>query len=171
MKTKQAFTIAETLVTLLVVTLMIAGPVSFIAKSFSYSAFVKNKTIAVGLSQEGLELATSLRNISRSNFTSLAAACSSGCAIDWNGESSEPSLVPCDGKSCILNKVKTGDITTYKTIGTDESIFYRQLIFTPTDTANVYSVVSRVYTDDALKVDVQLKKTLFAIDIKSGYGE
>ena len=58
----KAFTILETLITLLAISIMIVGPVMFVTKSYHYSNFVKAKIIATGLSQEGLELATSLRN-------------------------------------------------------------------------------------------------------------
>jgi Tfp pilus assembly protein PilV len=169
-KKKKGFTIVETLITLLAISIMIAGPVTFAYKSFSYAKFVKYKMEALSLSQEGLELATSLRNGSanKTDFSDTVNGCSIGCAIDWNGESSLPTATSCDGESCRLFEVLDAGNKTFRHIGDQETDYLRQVKFTK-NAGDSYTVESRVWRDevsDEIKLDVILKKIIYIYDVE-----
>jgi hypothetical protein len=161
-----AITIVETLITLLAISIMISGPVYFVSKSFQYSKFLQDKMTATALSQEGLELATSLRNLSTTTFsTSMDSICSSGvCAIDWSGDSDQPRVLPCDASnnSCQLMIVDEGGLEVWKHVGSETSRFLRALYVNKNST-NGYTVESRVWVneDTAFPVEVKLKKILY----------
>jgi Tfp pilus assembly protein PilV len=167
---KKTFTIIETLVTLLVVSIMIVGPVTFAYKSFVYSKFVKGKIEALSLSQEGLELATSLRNGSNtsSDFVTLANACGIGCSIDWNGESNLPTLTSCQDETCRLLQSSADSNKTFRHIGDINTDYYRQLVFKKNQ-GNSYLVTSKVWKvkdDGDIAVEVELKKNIFIYTIE-----
>jgi type II secretory pathway pseudopilin PulG len=170
LKRKNAFTIVETLVTLLAITIMISGPLVFMQKSFTYAQFIKAKIIATGLSQEGLELATSFRNADTDEFDSKAASCSGGCSIEWDGVSALPSISPCSGEDCRLYRSKDNFNYLYRASGIspnqEETNFYRKIIFTPNG-SDSYTASSSVWTDiNGIKVEVDLQKTIFKIRTK-----
>jgi type II secretory pathway pseudopilin PulG len=163
---KKGFTIVETLITLLAITIMIAGPLTFMYKSFSYAEFVKTKVIATSLSQEGLELATSLRNADLATFISSADACSSGCNVDWDGVSTKPVFTSCTDTSCELHKTTGDDTNFYKVSGDTGTGFFRQIVFTPNGTQG-YMVESKVWSYvGGVKVEVVLKKVFLKLVIK-----
>lgn len=169
---KSAFTIVETLVTLLAITLMIIGPVTFMYKSYTYAEFIKAKIISTGLSQEGLELVTAMRNSDLANFQTEVTNnnCASGCMIDWSGTNSSPLLSSCTGLSCALYSIiDSNGITTqmYRKNGTLETGFYRQIIITPNAANQSYTIESKTWSSiNGIDVTVNLKKTLFKIVIK-----
>jgi hypothetical protein len=169
MKNKfKAVTLVETLITLLAISFMIAGPIFFVSRSFSYAGYVQQKIIATGLAQEGLELATSLRNNSTTTFTTqMDANCAGNCAIDWNGESDTPTLFSCDPSTnnCRLNLVNINGAETFRALGAGEqSPYLRALSVEKNDTLQSYTVTSRVWSkeDATFIVDVKLKKILYA---------
>lgn len=171
MKKLSGVTLIETLITLLAISFMIAGPIFFVSRSFSYSKYVQDKIVATSLAQEGLELATSLRNNSTTTFATIVdSQCLSGaCSVDWNGSSNTPSISPCDESSlsCRLNLLKsdTDNSETYRMTGAGEgSKFLRALIIQKNSSNNAYTVTSRVWSDEdsTFKVDVKLKKILYA---------
>jgi Tfp pilus assembly protein PilV len=179
-KKKTAITIVETLITLLAISIMISGPVYFVSKSFQYSKFLQDKMIATALSQEGLELITSLRNLgitsssgetfegltTGSFSTAIEENCSTGvCAIDWTGDSSEPRLLPCDpsNNTCQLLVTRDDGFEVLKHAGAEASGFLRAMYIVK-NSDNGYTVESRVWVneDTAFPVDVRLKKILYA---------
>ncbi len=167
---KDGFTIVETLITLLAISIMIAGPVTFAYKSFVYAKFVKYKIEGLSLSQEGLELATSLRNgaANKSDFQSIADSCSVGCSIDWNGESNLPTLTSCDGASCRLLQSSADTNKTFRSIGDINTDYFRQIKFTK-NSGESYTVESKVWREEVLgeiKLDVSLKKIIYTYDIE-----
>lgn len=163
---KSAFTIIETLVTLLAISIMIAGPLTFMARSYSYATIIRAKVIETGLSQEGIELATSLRNDNLNNFQTTVNACSSGCMVDWNGISSKPTFLPCSAETCRLFKSSSDTNTYYKTLGDIPTDYYRYVKFTA-NAADSYTVESVTYTYlNDIKVEVNLKKIIYNITIK-----
>jgi hypothetical protein len=167
---KKTFTIVETLITLLSVSIMIAGPVFFAYKSFTYSKFIKSKIECLSFAQEGIELATSLRNgsLNKDEFQNTANICNNGCAIDWNGESSLPTLTTCDGDSCRLLQNSSDTYRSFRHIGDLPSEYYRKVTFTK-NTGDSYTVTSKVWKlheGDELQVDVELKKNIFIYDIE-----
>lgn len=169
-KNKRAFTIVETLVTLLAITIMISGPLIFMQRSFTYAQFIKAKIIATGLSQEGLELVTSFRNVDTDEFDSKAASCVAGCSVEWDGISAQPSLTPCSGDDCRLYRSKDNFNYLYRKSGIspnqEETDFYRKIILTPNGTDS-YTASSSVWTNiNGIKVEVDLQKSIFKIRIK-----
>ena len=167
-KQKKGFTILETLITLLAISIMIVGPVTFVAKSYHYANFVKQKIIATGLSQEGLELATSLRNLDLAQFKNMASACSTSCAIDWNGNGSTPTYTPCTDTGCQLSLITNDDGSrSYRNIVGGEVSDFSRFIKITTNGSQSYTVEADTYADvDGLKLQVKLKKVMFPIVIK-----
>lgn len=165
-KKLKAFTIVETLVTLLAITIMLSGPLAFMYRSYTYSQFVKIKIISTGLSQEGLELATSFRNADLNAFQTAANSCQTGCMIDWDGVSSLPTLTPCTGDSCVLYKSSSDNTVLYRSSGDTETDYYRYVKFTQAGTQG-YLVESITYSDfNSSKVEVNLKKVITNLTIK-----
>jgi Tfp pilus assembly protein PilV len=166
----KALTIIETLLTLVAISIMLAGPLAFVSKSFSYAKFVQQNTIATGLSQEGLELITAYRNgVASSTVISQLDSCASsnGCYIDWSGVTggnSDFRISPCTGDSCRLYKSQAGDFFTYKNgiSSADGTDFLRQIIVKKEGINKAYTIKSRVWSDlDSIPVDVVLQKTIF----------
>ncbi len=165
-KQKQAFTIVETLITLLAITIMIAGPLTFMYRSYNYSEFIKSKIISFGLAQEGLELATSLRNVDLTAFQSAANSCSVSCMVDWDGVSSSTVFTACSGETCKLYKSSTDDTRMYRSSGDTETGHYRYIKFTPNSTQG-YTVESIAWANvENTIVEVNLKKYIFNLQIK-----
>jgi type II secretory pathway pseudopilin PulG len=165
-KQKQAFTIVETLITLLAITIMIAGPLAFMYRSYHYSEFIKSKIVSFGLAQEGLELATSLRNSDLAAFQDVADDCSESCMADWDGVSSTTVFTYCSGESCKLYKSSTDNTVIYRSSGDTETGHYRYVKFTPNGTQG-YTVESVAWQDvENTRVEVNLKKFMFNLVIK-----
>lgn len=162
----KAFTIIETLVTILAVSIMIAGPITFVARSFEYSRFMRAKVFSASLSQEGLELVTSMRNqMTDANFVSAVSVCSSACAVDWDGVTDSPTLTPCSGASCKLytNIAETDSLFSHRSAYTIPTEYFREIQITNNGTGS-YTVKAKVYTDGTISkipIDVTLEKTLF----------
>jgi Tfp pilus assembly protein PilV len=167
--TKNAFTIVETLVTLLAITIMIAGPLTFLYRSYNYSLLVESKMIATGLSQEGLELSTSYRNQDLNAFKTFADYCSVGCMIDWDGVSSTPTYESCDEESCRLYKSSTDNTVLFRkqSVTADTPTeFYRKVKFTANGTHG-YVLESIAWSNlENIKAEVNMKKYIFNISIK-----
>lgn len=162
----KGFTILETLITLLAISIMIAGPVTFVYKSFEYNNFVKQKVIATGLSSEALELATSLRNLDLAQFQAFASACSSSCYIDWNGQGATAVYGPCTGEGCRLALIPVGDGFAYRNTLGDNSDFYRYVKVTQNGTQS-YTIDATTYSKyNNIDLNVTLRKVIFNIDIK-----
>lgn len=172
-KTKQAFTIVETLVTLLAITIMIAGPLTFMSRSYTYAEFITSRVISIGLAQEALELATAMRNIriedqgAEPGFKSIASSCSGSyqCRVDWTGDSSVPVFTQCTGDSCELTK--TSD-EPYSSSGLgDETGFYRYIKFTETNTPGRGYLAEAVVWNfvDGRRVEVKLVKLIYNLKI------
>jgi Tfp pilus assembly protein PilV len=162
----KAFTIIETLVTLLAITIMIAGPLTFMSRSYQYAEFIKYKTIGMGLAQEGLELATSLRNADLNEFNNVVDSCQNGCMADWNGVSSIPTFTACIENSCRLLKSSSDTNILYRSIGDVETEFFRYVKFTPISDQS-YGAESVVWANvNGIKVETILKKIIFNINIK-----
>ncbi len=164
-KTKKAFTIVETLMTLLAITIMIAGPLTFMYKSYTYSEFVISKAISMGLAQESLELATSLRNNDLNAFKTMISSCTSGCMFDWDGTSAVPTYSICSGDNCKLYK-NPGSSEMYKSSGTEETGQYRYLKFTSNGTGGYLAESVAWSYVDSIKVEAKLNKMFFEIQIK-----
>lgn len=164
--TQKAFTIVETLITLLAITIMIAGPLTFMYRSYTYAGFVSTKIISTGLAQEGLELTTSLRNNSLAEFKNMATACNSGCMVDWDGESATPNYTPCTDESCKLYKSSTDATQMYSKTGDIETGQYRYVKISANGTGG-YLVESNAWSYvDATKIEAKLTKMMFDIQIK-----
>lgn len=167
---KNAFTIIETLVTLLAITIMISAPLAFMARSSNYSEVIRTKIIATGLSQEGLELATSLRNLNLANFQTAVSSCTSGadsgCMIDWDGVSDTPTMEGCAVENCQLFS-ESSDITQmYRKTGDTATGYFRYLTFVDNG-GQSYTVESVVYSFvNQIKVEVKLKKVMSNINVK-----
>ena len=162
---KAAFTIVETLITLVSITIMISGPLVFMVRSYQYAESIKARTVLVGLSQEGLELATSLRNKSLSEFQAAANACAgNSCSVSWSGSNDTPVFNICS--ECKLFKLSTDENSFYQTIGDVDTGFYRYLTFTAPGTQS-YIVESIAYTViNGVRTEVKLKKVIQTLDIK-----
>lgn len=167
--TKNAFTIVETLVTLLAITIMIAGPLTFLYRSYNYSLLVQSKMVATGLSQEGLELSTSFRNQDLTAFKTFADNCSVGCMIDWDGVSNTPTYESCDGESCRLYKSSSDSTILYRkqsVLADTPTEFYRKVKFTANGTHG-YVLESISWSKlENINAEVNMKKYIFNINIK-----
>jgi type II secretory pathway pseudopilin PulG len=165
-KTK-AFTIVETLVTLMAITIMISAPFTFMTRSYNYAGLITVKILATGLSQEGLELVTGFRNNDLSAFITAASSCSSSCSIDWDGSSVLPTMVPCTGPSCELNTIDAENgFYRAQSAGGTPSGYFRYVKLTPNGTQG-YVLESTVYSyvEDNL-IKVTLKKVISNIQIR-----
>jgi hypothetical protein len=168
----RAITIVETLITLLAISIMIAGPIAFVAKSFTYTKFLQSKTEANALAQEGIELVTSLRNYNSVIFkNAIDTNClATGCLVDWNGignSETDIRLSPCidSDESCRLYKINQNSIDSYRhAVGTEASDYLRQLKVIKYN--NAYIIKSRVWSKDAsnIPLDITLQKTIFIFD-------
>jgi type II secretory pathway pseudopilin PulG len=169
-KKLSAFTIVETLVTLLAITLMISAPLAFMVRSHNYGEIVRNKIISTGLAQEGLELITSLRNQDLTNFQSLAATCvafpNGGCMVDWNGVSNTPNVDTCVDNGCQLFASTVDQNQMYRHTGDIPTDFYRYVTLAQNGTQSYTAeAVSYSYVN-GLKIEVRLKKIISNIDVK-----
>lgn len=169
-RTTNAFTIVETLVTLLAITLMISAPLAFMVRSHNYSEIVKNKIISTGLSQEGLELITSLRNQDLVNFQNLASVCATfpngGCMIDWNGVSDTPTVEACVDEACQLFSTSIDSNQMFRKSGDTPTGFYRYVTLAQNGVQSYTAEsVSYSYVNN-VKVVVSLKKIISNINIK-----
>lgn len=167
---KNAFTIVETLVTLLAITLMISAPLAFMYRSYNYSEIVRNKIIATGLAQEGLELVTALRNQNLTNFQSQVSSCAAttngGCMVDWNGVSDTPTVETCVDNACKLFASSADPNQMYRRTGDVETGFYRYVKISANGSQS-YNVESVAYSFvNGVRVEVNLKKVLSNITIK-----
>ncbi len=177
---KQAFTIVETLVTLLAITIMISAPLAFMVRSHSYAEIIRNKTISTGLAQEGLELFTAFRNKDLATFkNAIELKCKTpidngGCSIDWNGEADDDPLNEnitvdsCQDDECQLYKPSGEEATMYRTnkITGEPTGFYRYLNVSPNGSQS-YTVESISYSYvNEVKVSVKIKKVISNIEIK-----
>lgn len=167
---KQAFTIVETLVTLLAITLMISAPLAFMVRSHSYAEIVRNKIISTGLAQEGLELMTALRNQNLANFQSMAATCTSfpngGCMIDWNGVSDTPTVQSCIDTGCRLYGSSADTFQMYRSIGDVPTEFYRYVTLAQNGTQSYTAEAVSYSYINGVKVEVKLKKIISNINVK-----
>ncbi len=168
---KSAFTIVETLVTLLAITIMITAPLTFMYRSYSYSQLIRARIVATGLSQEGLELSTSLRNADVEAFKAeVNLTCADGCSIDWDGFSPLPRVAACTSQISSLSddscRLGRDDDTLFK-VGGEPTDFFRKIKFTENPDRTGFIVESLVWSDvNGVKVQVNLKKLLFNINIK-----
>ncbi len=155
-KNKKAFTIIETLTTLLAITIMITAPLAFMYKSYKYADFINSKVIATGLSQEGLELATAFRNGDLDGFKNKISECTTSCNIDWDGGTALPTMSVCSGDSCTFAATDFNQNNNY----------YRSLKFTPNGVGG-YLVESIAWSYvENIKVEAKLTKMFFEIKIK-----
>lgn len=164
-QTKKGFTIVETLMTLLAITIMIAGPLTFMYRSYTYSEFVISKAISMGLAQESLELATSIRNKDLANFKTMTSSCSGGCMLDWDGTSDTPTYTACSGDNCKLYKTNSGS-ELYRSTGDQETGQYRYLKFTSNGTGSYLAESVAWSYVDSIKVEAKLNKMFFEIQVK-----
>lgn len=160
--------------TLLAISLMIAGPLTFMYRSYKYSEFSISRAVSLGLAQEGLELATSIRNASITTFQAMANDCASGCMVDWDGEDDTPTYITCD----MGDTNNEGDCKLFKS-KTDTSQLYRASISDPEFTGYFRAVkissngvgghmvesIAWSYVDE-IKVESKLSKMMFDIKIK-----
>jgi type II secretory pathway pseudopilin PulG len=165
-----AFTIVETLVTLFAITLMISAPLTFMVRSHSYSEIVRNKIISTGLSQEGLELVTSLRNQNLANFQTLTASCAAttngGCMVDWNGVNDTPTVDVCADNGCQLFASSIDVNQMYRKTGDKPTDFYRYVTLAANGSQSYTAeAVSYSYVN-GIKVEVKLKKVISNINVK-----
>jgi type II secretory pathway pseudopilin PulG len=168
---QKAFTIIETLMTLLAISLMIAGPLTFMYRSYKYSEFSISRAVSLGLAQEGLELATSIRNASTTTFQAMASKCTSGCWVDWDSSISTPSYDTCDmgdannEGDCKLWKKNDGS-QLYRVSGDTETDFSRAVKISSNGTGG-YMVESTAWSYvDEIRVESKLSKMMFDIKIK-----
>jgi len=166
----KAFTIVETLVTLLAITIMISAPLAFMLRSHNYSEIVRNKIISTGLAQEGLELITSLRNQNLSNFQTLSSNCvavtNGGCMIDWNGMSDTPTAEQCIDNGCQLFASSADINQMYRKTGDKSTDFYRYVTLAQNGTQSYTAEAVSYSFVNGVKVEVKLKKIISNINIK-----
>ena len=100
---KNGFTLIETLITIVVVSVGVLGSINLINNSFGLATIAKNKLIAADLAQEGFELVRNIRDVNylRNNTDWLQGlgSCMSPnwCMIDYSvGDSSLPQIAPAD---------------------------------------------------------------------------
>ena len=84
---KNGFTLLETLVTIVVISVVVLGSINLINNSFGLATIAKNKLIAADLAQEGFELVRNIRDVNylnNNNWLQGLDSCltSSGCLID-----------------------------------------------------------------------------------------
>jgi len=167
---QHAFTIVETLVTLLAITLMISAPLAFMVRSHNYSEIVRNKIISTGLAQEGLELMTSLRNQDLTNFQTLASGCvavsNGGCMIDWNGVSDTPTIEQCVDNGCQLFASSADIDQMYRKTGDIPTDFYRYVTLAQNGTLSYTAEAVSYSYINGVKVEARLKKIISNINIK-----
>ncbi len=163
----KTFTIVETLISILAISIMLVGPITFVSKSFKYASFTKDRIIAIALSQEGLELMTSLRNGSTdAEFVDIVTDADCGasvCSIDWNGSSDTPTLKTCVENSCALYTLSSDPKSSYRHgLGDTPTSFFREISIE--DNGNeIYTVRSRVYKEvdsSDIPVEITLKKNI-----------
>jgi Tfp pilus assembly protein FimT len=172
-KKRKAVTLIETLITLLAISIMIAGPVTFTVRSISFSQFVRGKVVATGLAQEGVELATALRNGSTDAvFTSAIAPClNTACSVDFSFDQNDTtgtaniSFAACSGAGCGLyrNTAEVDSLWRQSLSYTGGTDYSRSVTFVPNANGS-YTVKSRVWKEqsgNSLPVDVTMEKTIF----------
>ena len=64
---KNGFTLLETLVTIVVISVGVLGSINLINNSFGLATIAKNKLIAADLAQEGFELVRNIRDVNYLN--------------------------------------------------------------------------------------------------------
>jgi hypothetical protein len=148
---------------------MLIGPLTFVSKSFNYSAFIKHKTEAIALSQEGLEFATSLRNgVSNiADFVNIVNNCSAGCSSDWNGINNVPDFQACSGENCKMSYNSSDPYQKFRHVGDKNTDYFRTVKFIKNQGSS-YNVESRVWREDdgEIKVDLVLNKTIFVYGVE-----
>ncbi len=100
-KLDMGFTLLETMVALAVLTAAIVGPVSLITKGIFNFSFAKNKTVAAGLAQEGVELVLTVRD---NNI--LCDALNGAPVWEWNRDP-EGGLLSSTVREVSVNSVTT----------------------------------------------------------------
>lgn len=110
--TQQGFTLVETLVAIVVLTLSITGPLFIAQQSFNSAVTARDRTTASFLAQEGIEYIRSVRDHNYlSNESSwlqdLDVCFGSNCAID-SSVSTYPSITACSGNCAPLKKNDSG---------------------------------------------------------------
>jgi prepilin-type N-terminal cleavage/methylation domain-containing protein len=147
---REGFTLIETLVAIIILSVSIAGPLTLAQRSLSASIYAHDQITAFYLAQEGVEFIRNLRDENNltpsafwlagpagSGFSSLITSCqSSGCGIDptADGSSSTPQITACNpstNKDCLLTFNNVTGVYGYRT-GPDwsDSIFTRKIKIT-----------------------------------------
>lgn len=159
--TKRGFTLIETLMAILVLTIAIAGPLTIAGKGLNVALISKDQLTATYLAQDGLEYVRFLRDSNRLSNTSwltnlggcVPSGSIAGCYLDSTGQS--PAVPTSCGTTCpAMYYNPTANIYWYSSVGSSVSLFTRTVtITTPVGgNANEASVVVTVSWLDSGRV-------------------
>ncbi|HUO56284.1 MAG TPA: prepilin-type N-terminal cleavage/methylation domain-containing protein [Candidatus Paceibacterota bacterium] len=106
---QHGFTLIETLVALLLITVAIIAPMSLVTQSLLAAYYARDQITASNLAEEGIELIRSARDdavlsTAEGNTVDLLgpilSACTTACYIDTTKQDNPPVIVPCASGGC-----------------------------------------------------------------------
>jgi prepilin-type N-terminal cleavage/methylation domain-containing protein len=188
-KGHRGFTLVETLLAVLILTIAIAGPLTIAAKGLQLSLNARDQVIAGGLAQDALEYVHFIRDTNRlnnqdwlaglngvsnnhtTNQTGGQANCTGGnfCIVDSLADQVTycgTSLSACASSYLYFNSASSGGNYTYQTAGNTKTIYSRAItITTPSAGGNASEANVRVvvqwFDAGGTTRSVELRDSLF----------
>ena len=150
-KHKQGFTLVETFVAIVILTIAVIGPLSLLSKAITDGNFAKNQITAYYLAQEGLEMVVNIRDrnlIARGTgwLSGLESCMGQFCAMDFIG-----SILDCGEDEECYRLSQEPNKKMYLIQGgnfrgsLDPSLFYRKIKIDQVDGGDGAMVTSMVY--------------------------
>lgn len=161
--TKQGFTLVETLVAIVVLTLSITGPLFIAQQSFNSAITARDRTVAAFLAQEAVEYVRSVRD---HNYLSpgdvewlqgLSACLGSNCRIDAS-VGTYPSVASCNGNCPVLQQNTNG---FYGYQGGEATRFTRTISMIQGPSHEVLVTVEVAWTTKGVTRSVIIRERLF----------
>lgn len=167
MNTSKGFTLLETLVAVLLISLAIVTFLGTTTSGIRSTRQAVNQMVAQSLAQEGMELVIALRN---SNFLNTPAVtwdndmlgCTTGCAMDPWPTPSQMTIAACSTRACsMLYKTPTGKYTHSAAPTNVATPFSRTITIAPDANATGLVVISRVqWVDRQIMREVEFTEFL-----------
>lgn len=153
------FSLVEMLVSVSILLLVIAGPMTVTSRASKSSTFATEQVQAFFLAQEGLELAQKMRddllvshfNAATTPWASFKAIgtcfAGTGCGIEWGAAAGQTNVIACPAfDSCRLYRKPASDRSrfTYTAAGNTPTLYFRKIYFSNVgaDAVLVRSVVT-----------------------------
>lgn len=165
---KKGFTIIESLVAIFILTVSVTALMTVVSQSIFNSNYIKNKTVAISIAQEGVELVrniqdTALVNSSFSTFEVFAGTVFGPCIL--NEATCTIDAIDLDIASCpnqICPPILVSDDTGYfnYTFG-EASMFTRTISIKQTSTNSGIAVVTVTWMQGGVERNVSYTTELF----------